>query len=144
MHVSPDQKMLYVVSNDNGALDLQRLGEQEKSAKGRMALLAYNLEPDGRASFSRILVDYAPEDGPDGLVMDTDGNLWVAVRNTKRPGIYAYTPDGQEKAYIPTPIPTNVGFGRGDQSNILYITAANNLYRIKVGKKGYQLPRAGQ
>ena len=142
--VSPDQKMLYVVSNDNGSLDLQRLGEQEKSAKGRMALLAYNLEPDGRASFSRILVDYAPEDGPDGLVMDTDGNLWVAVRNTKRPGIYAYTPDGQEKAYIPTPIPTNVGFGRGDQSNILYITAANNLYRIKVGKKGYQLPRAGQ
>lgn len=144
MAVSPDQKMLYVVSNDNGALDFQRLREQEKSAKGRMALLAYNLEPDGRASFSRALVDYAPEDGPDGLVMDTDGNLWVAVRNTKRPGIYAYTPEGQEKAYIPTPVPTNVGFGRGEQSNILYITAANNLYRIKVGKKGYHLPRPGQ
>jgi gluconolactonase len=142
--VSPDQKLLYVVSNDNGALDFQRLRENEKSVKGRMALLAYNLEPDGKASFSRVLVDYAPEDGPDGLVMDTDGNLWVAVRNTKRPGIYAYTADGQEKAYIPTPIPTNVGFGRGEQSNVLYITAANNLYQIKVGKKGYHLPRAGQ
>ena len=45
-----------------------------------------------------------------------------------------------EKAYIPTPVPTNVGFGRGENSNILYITAANNLYRIKVGKTGYHLP----
>jgi gluconolactonase len=142
--VSPDQKMLYVVSNDNGALDFQRLHKNEKTTKGRMALLAYTLEPDGSASFSRMLVDYAPEDGPDGMVMDTEGNLWVAVRNEKRPGIYAYTPDGKEKAYIPTPIPTNVGFGRGEQSNILYITAANNLYQIKVGKKGYQLSRAGQ
>jgi gluconolactonase len=138
--VSPDQKSLYVVSNDNGALDLFRLGEGMKSHKGQMALLAYNLEPDGSATFSRVLVDYAPEDGPDGLVMDTEGNLWVAVRDTTRPGIRAYTPDGEEKAYIPTPVPTNVGFGRGDNSHILYITAANNLYRIQVGKQGYHLP----
>ena len=37
-------------------------------------------------------------------------------------------------------MPTNVGFGRGENSNILYITAANNLYRITVGKTGYHLP----
>ena len=52
----------------------------------------------------------------------------------------AYTPEGKEKAYIPTPVPTNVGFGRGDNSNMLYITAANNLYQIKVEKRGYHLP----
>lgn len=137
--VSPDQTKLYVVSNDNGALDFTRLGEGMGTHKGRMALLAYNLEPDGRASFGKVLADYAPEDGPDGLVMDTEGNLWVAVRDTKRPGIYAYTPDGEEKAYIPTEIPTNVGFGRGENSNILYITAGNDLLQIKVGKKGYHL-----
>ncbi len=137
--VSPDQTKLYVVSNDNGALDFTRLGEGMGTHKGRMALLAYNLEPNGSASFSKVLVDYLPEDGPDGLVMDTEGNLWVAVRDTKRPGIYAYTPDGEEKAYIPTEIPTNVGFGRGDNSNILYITAGNDLLQIQVGKKGYHL-----
>jgi gluconolactonase len=86
------------------------------------------------------LVNYAPQDGPDGLVVDADGNVWVAVRDATRPGIYAYTPEGEEKAYIPTPVPTNVGFGRGDHSNILYITASNHLYRIKVGKRGYHLP----
>ncbi len=138
--ISPDQKTLYVVSNDNGALDFTRLGEGEGSYKGRMALLAYDVSPDGSAKFRKELVNYLPEDGPDGLVMDTEGNLWVAARDASRPGIYAYTPDGEEKAYIPTPIPTNVGFGRGNKSNILYITAANNLYQIKVGKMGYHLP----
>jgi len=138
--VSPDQKTLYVVSNDNGALDLFRLDEGEGSVKGRMALMAYDLAEDGSATFRKMLVDYAPEDGPDGLVMDTEGNLWVACRDLTRTGIYAYDPDGVEKAYIPTPVPTNVGFGRGENSNILYITAANNLYRIKVGKTGYHLP----
>jgi gluconolactonase len=65
----------------------------------------------------------------------------AAVRDTTRPGIRAYTPDGEEKAYIPTPVPTDVGFGRGDDSQTLYMTAANHLYRIKVGKEGYQLPQ---
>jgi gluconolactonase len=108
-----------------------------------MALLAYDLLVDGTAKFRNVLVDYYPEDGPDGLVVDTEGNLWVAVRDASRPGIYAYTSDGVEKAYIPTPLPTNVGFGRGEEANVLYITAGRGLYRIKVGKRGYQLPGRG-
>lgn len=72
--------------------------------------------------------------------MDTEGNLWVAVQDKTRPGIYVYSPDGQEKTYLPTPRPTNVGFGRGMNANVLYITAANNLYRITVSKRGYHLP----
>ncbi len=139
--ISSDQKTLYLASHNNGALDLQRLGEGESTHKGRMALLAYDLLADGTAKFRSVLVDYYPEDGADGLVVDIEGNLWVAVRDASRPGIYAYNPDGVEKAYIPTPLPTNVGFGRGEEANILYITAGRGLYRIKVGKRGYQLPR---
>jgi gluconolactonase len=37
-------------------------------------------------------------------------------------------------------IPTNVGFARGAESKILYITAGKSLYRIKLNKDGYQLP----
>ena len=136
--ISPDERTLYVVSNDNGQLDLIRNGASP-STKGVMALLAYDLDAEGRASNRRVLVDYYPEDGPDGLVVDTEGNLWVAVRNQKRPGIYAYTPKGEEKAYIPTTIPTNVHFGRGEDANLLWITADNSLYRIRVGKKGHHL-----
>lgn len=136
--VSPDEKTLYVVSNDNGQLDLIRNGASP-FVKGRMALLKYDLDAAGNASNRTVLQNYFPEDGPDGLVVDSEGNLWVAVRNAKRPGIYAYTPDGTEKGYIPTTIPTNVHFGRGADSNLLYITADSSLYQMRVGKTGHHL-----
>ena len=137
--ICPDEAHIFVASNDNGAVDFQRLGEGEGTTKGAMSLLRYDLAEDGSASNRTVLVDYLPEDGPDGLICDSEGNLWVAVRDATRPGIYAYTPDGEEKGYIPTTIPTNVHFGRGENSDYLYITADNSLYGMRVGKKGHHL-----
>lgn len=138
--VSPDQQTLYVVSNDNGSTGIGRVGTEVPLRKGQMALLAYDLHQDGSATFREVLVDYAPQDGPDGLVVDENGNLYVAVRDLTRPGIVVYTPEGKELAYIPTEVPTNVGFGRGAARNILYITAGKSLYRIRLNAKGYHLP----
>ena len=139
--VSPDQKTLYVVSNDNGSTDMFRFSEGVPFRKGRMALLAYDLNPDGTAKFRKTLVNYFPQDGPDGLVVDVEGNLYVAVRDKTRPGIYVYSPEGKELAYLRTPdLPTNVGFGRGEEKKILYITAGGNLHRIKTYNTGYHLP----
>jgi gluconolactonase len=138
--VSPDQKTIYVVSNDNGTTGLDRIPKDTPVLKGRMALLAYDLSPKGTAKFRKVLVDYAPQDGPDGLVCDAEGNIYVAVRDETRPGIYVYSSSGKELAYIKTEIPTNVGFGRGPEGKTLYITAGKSLYRIRVNKEGYQLP----
>jgi gluconolactonase len=138
--VSPDQKSFYVVSNDNGSFGIGRIPKDTPLHKGQMALLAYDLASDGTAKFRKVLVDYAPQDGPDGLVCDVEGNLYVAVRDETRPGIYVYNPDGKELAYIKTELPTNVGFGRGADANLLYITAGHSLYRIRLSKEGYQLP----
>jgi gluconolactonase len=147
--VSPDQKSIYVVSNDNGATSIERLatggaanpsGVDVPLRKGHMLLMAYDLAADGSAKFRKTLVDYAPFDGPDGLVCDKDGNLYVAVRAENRPGICVYSPEGKELAYLKTEIPTNVGFGRGAESKTLYITAGSSLYRVKTNREGYQLP----
>lgn len=139
--LSPDQRTLYVVSNDNGSTGLDRIPETEPMHRGRMALLAYDLAPDGSAKFRRQLVNYAPEDGPDGLTVDVEGNIYAAVRAASRPGIVVYSPEGKERAYIPTAnLPTNVGWGRGADSNLLYITEGGNVHRIRVNKNGYQLP----
>src|SRR5262245_53691461 len=138
--VSPDQKSFYLVTNDNGSFGIGRIPKDTPLHKGQMALLAYDLASDGTAKFRKVLVDYAPQDGPDGLVCDVEGNLYVAVRDETRPGIYVYNPDGKELAYIKTELPTNVGFGRGGDANLLYITAGHSLYRIRVSKAGYQLP----
>ena len=137
--VSPDQKTLYVISHDNGAMGT--LPDEMTSHKGRMALLAYDLSSEGTATFRKVLVDYAPEDGPDGMVVDAEGNLWVAVRDETQQGVHVYTPEGEGLAYVKTPDkPTNVAFGRGKTSKTLYITAENCLYSIQTMKEGYHLP----
>lgn len=146
--VSPDQKTLYVVSNDDGLTDGLRMGADPKKQRGRMALLAYDLHADGSASFREVLVDYAPNDGPDGLVADVEGNIYVAERDKTRPGFAVYSPDGTELAFIPTPtLPTNAAFGHGKNSKTLYVTygggAEGNpgvLARIQMQKDGYHLP----
>jgi gluconolactonase len=140
--VSPDQKTLYVVSNDNGWFGFQQLEKGETTHQGAHILWAYDLNPDGTATNRREVVNYAPYSGPDGVVSDVEGNLYMACRAENRPGIGVYSPDGKELAFIPTgeELPTNVGFGRGKDSKILYVTSGKSLYRIKMGKDGYQLP----
>ena len=133
--ISPDQKTLYVVTNDDGLLGFDQMPKGTPARKGRMELNAYSLHPDGTATFRALLVNYAPEDGPDGLVCDAAGNIFAALRNEKRFGVGVYSPTGKELAYLPTPErPTNVGFGRGTEANTLYITAGGSLYRIKTVK----------
>jgi gluconolactonase len=140
--VSPDQQTLYVVSNDDGLFDFQRLKEGQTTTKGPHLLQAYDLAADGSASNRRVLVDYAPYSGPDGMIADVEGNLYVALRAENRPGIGVFSPAGEELAFISTgeELPTNVGFGRGEERNVLYVTSGKSLYKIQMVKDGYQLP----
>ncbi len=138
--VSPDQKTLYVISHDNGAMG--SFPDDVPLRNGNMALLAYDLSPEGTATFRNTVVDYAPYDGPDGMVVDAEGNLYVAVRDENQQGVHVYTPEGEKLAYVKTPDkPTNVAFGRGKTSKTLYITAENCLYSIQTLKEGYHLPQ---
>ncbi len=147
--VSPDQSTLYVVSNDNGWLGFMQLDETDQSPTvSRHLLQAYDLNADGTVSNRRVVIDYSelypgqPCSGPDGIIADTDGNLYMAERCEHRPGIAVRDPNGKELAFISTgtEMPTNVGFGRGDESNVLYVTSGNSLYKIQMVKDGYQLP----
>lgn len=144
--ISPDQKTMYIVSNDNGWFEFQNLKKGESPLQNAHLLQAFDVDADGNLSNRRVIIDYGkldkPCSGPDGMIADQDGNLWVASRCEYRPGIQVLSPQGKELAFIPTgtELPTNVGFGRGADANLLYVTSGKNLYRIRVGKKGYQLP----
>jgi gluconolactonase len=124
VELSPDQNTLYVS-------DFSNRGEGD-------ALLAYHLQVDGSVVLREVLIAYT-ERGADGMAVDTEGNLWAAVLDTSRPGVYAYTPEGEEKAYIPLNSPFGTAFGRDSQRHVLYIAASNSLYRIVVNKEGYHL-----
>ncbi len=140
--ISPDQTRLYVVSNDNGALDFTRLGDNEATQRGPMVIWVYDLAEDGTTGNRREFVNFAPFDSAGGLAADTEGNVYAAVRRADAPGIYVYNLEGKELAYIPTGdiLPSNLAFGRGEDANLLYLTAGNALYHVRMEKEGYQLP----
>jgi gluconolactonase len=133
--VSPDQKTLYVASVDDGALGT--LPQGMRAFPGRQALLAYDLS-DGDVAFRETLIDFSPQYGPDGMAIDVEGNLYLA--RPGQPGIYVYTPKGNQLGHIPTPRPaTNAAFGCGETNKTLFITSGKSLYSIELNKEGYNL-----
>ncbi|MEO8037309.1 MAG: SMP-30/gluconolactonase/LRE family protein [Betaproteobacteria bacterium] len=144
--ISPDQKTMYIVSNDNGWFEFQNLKKGETTVQNAHLLQAYDVDAEGNLSNRRVVIDYGkldkPCSGPDGILADATGNIWLASRCEHRPGIQVITPEGKELAYISTgtELPTNLGFGRGADSNLLYLTSGKSVYKIRVGVKGYQLP----
>lgn len=121
--ISPDQATLYVGSNMFDAL-------------GGKAILAYDLSPEGNVGFRAVLVRYPASQLPNGMAVDVNGNLYVAIFSG-RVGVAVYDPEGTEIGFIPAPGPaTNVEFGRGVDDHVLYVTAATGLYRLHVNRRG--------
>ena len=132
--LSPDQKTLYVAETDNGTAEADR----EEGRRGKMRLLALPVADDGSLGKPKVVVDFGDQTGVDGMTVDTQGRLYAAVRSDKRHGIYVFSPQGKELAYIKTPsLPTNCCFGRGAESKRLYVTAGGGLYRIRTTATGY-------
>jgi gluconolactonase len=147
---SPDQKTLYVADHNNGTFRIDPTAPPPK--KGAMKLHAFPLGPDGLVTGpGKVLIDFGEEDGIDGMTVDVKGNLYLAVRSLKRPGVWVVDPSGKELAYIPTGpsqpgskeprgIPANCVFGSGDESNMLYVTVDKILYRIRCKIDGFHIP----
>lgn len=73
----------------------------------------------------RVLVDLSQEEvEPDGLAIDSEGNLWSALWNGWC--IACFSPTGEELQRIKLPVqrPTSVAFGGADLTE-LYITSAS-------------------
>jgi gluconolactonase len=130
VEVSPDGSTLYVAETDNGSAGMP--GEKT-GLKGRMQLLAIEVLKDGNLGAHRILVDFGTENGIDGMAVDDKGRIFAAVRSEKRFGIAVYDSTGKELDFLKTPsLPTNCGFGAGNDARTLYITAGEGLYRTRV------------
>ena len=134
--LSPDGKTLYVAETNNGTTG--GVNDKNNPIIGRMTINAFPILSDGSLGKKKVLIDFGNQTGIDGMTVDTMGNIYAAVRSENRFGIVAYTPSGKELAYIPTKsLPTNCCFGKGENSNILYITAGGGLYQIKMNVSGY-------
>ncbi|MBL9117184.1 MAG: SMP-30/gluconolactonase/LRE family protein [Verrucomicrobiaceae bacterium] len=134
--LSPDGSQLYVGVNDNGSEGVDSLldaqGKPPALRRGFMGILAYELMDGEVRSAARVLVDYGQQNGPDGMVCDASGNLVVTARAEDAPGLRVYEASSGKEVdrLVMEHAPTNVSFGKGDDSRNLYVTAGNGLYRI--------------
>jgi gluconolactonase len=118
---SPDEKTLYVANSD----DSYRMWNR------------YDVLPDGSVKNGSVFADVSasPDPGlPDGLKIDTRGNMWT----TGPGGVLVFTPEGRHLGTIKLPEqPANCAWG--DDGSTLYITAETGLYRIKTSVTGQKM-----
>jgi gluconolactonase len=120
--ISPDMKTLYLADNH--------------PSKNRY-LLAYPLNDDGTVGKKKVLHDFAPDRGIDGMAIDIKGNVYATAGKGKTAGVTIFSPDGKKLDFIPTPEdPSNCVFG-GEDRRMLYITAGRSLYRIHLTIDGF-------
>ena len=159
--LSPDGTTLYVADTNNGS---DGMPGTEPGNRGPMRIYAFPLDDSGSVSGERRLFhDFGPKFGCDGMTVDENGNLYLTVREPSRPGVLVLDPDGSEIAFLPTSpgveseespltdkevqglerppatpsgLPSNVEFGLGDDSNVLYVTVDQSLYRIRLEARG--------
>jgi gluconolactonase len=146
IEVSPDGKRLYVSASNTPRLAPNPNGP----AKDRFGItmggvVVYDLDAEGNIANGRVF--YRRDDLlTDGMAMDSDGNLYVAMHNANprdpKGDIVALDPSGAVLAQLPPPaavLPTNLGFGRGVDAGMLYMTTAMpwRLYRINTVRRGH-------
>jgi len=139
--VSPDQKTLYVANcnlpgNGNSAF----LPDDYKGVRpsGSGCVFAYNLLPDGSLQLKGKVIDFASETCPDGMKIDKEGNLYIALGD--RVGIFS--PDGKQIFEIKVPRATNLCFGTGKYNRTLFIVGDRSIYTIETTKEGYNVIEA--
>lgn len=137
--ISPDEKTLYLVDS------CPIIGGNRKIWK-------FDLSPAGDVSNQRVVIDFSPGRGGDGMAVAQNGDLYIAAgiarprgpheSTSVPPGIWIVTPDGEVKGRIPIPEDalTNVTFG-GEDLQTLFITAGKTLFSIRVSTPGFVVHR---
>lgn len=98
---------------------------------------AYDVQPNGSVKSKRTFaqlrdIPEGKESGADGMALDRDGRLYV----TTVIGIQVFEAGGRYLGTIKVPRqPANAGFG-GPDKRMLYITAREGLYRLKMLAQG--------
>jgi sugar lactone lactonase YvrE len=121
---SPDAQRMYYV--DSGA--------------GTVSVLAYNVET-GEATHRRPLITLDPGQGiPDGLCVDRDGHLWVAIWGAGE--VRRYSPEGIQVAVVEVAAnqPTCCALGGPDGRSLFITTAQIDLSGEDLAKQ----PQAGR
>jgi gluconolactonase len=104
---SPDGKLLYHVDS------------------APRHILVHDVDRDGSVSRRRVFAALDPGFTPDGLAVDDDGGVWVAVVNGGC--VQRFTPEGvlDARVDVPATFVTSLCFGGADRRDLYIVTADN-------------------
>jgi gluconolactonase len=136
--ISPDQKTIYVAnSNFPGNSNTAMVPDDYQGPRptGSGSIIVYDLLPDGSLRLKSTLIDFGPGIGADGMTIDKQGNLYLALGD--KVGIFS--PDGKRLAEIKAPQVTNLCFGTGKFNKTLFIAGGKSIYMIETTQEGYNV-----
>lgn len=120
--LTPDNRHLYV--SDRGTQKLHR----------------YRLEGDGNLTGRKIIYDFSPDRGIDGMCLDAAGNIFGAAGKDRTTGLFVISPQGKLLLHRAMPeFSTNATFG-GKDGKDLYLTASSSVYKMRALQKGVVWP----
>jgi gluconolactonase len=137
--LSPDERTLYVIDS------CPVIG-------GNRKVWAFSLDRNKQAGDQRLVFDFAPGRGGDGMAVAQSGRLYIAagVRRPRGPqetgdvppGIYVIDPSGRLESRIPVgeDLISNVTFG-GPDLLTLYITVGRTLLTMPCDEPGWVVHR---
>jgi gluconolactonase len=100
----------------------------------------FDLTADGGLTNGRVFVDVSRGEvtgRPDGMKLDTRGNLYVTANTAE--GVWVYAPDGSLLGTIGVPEPpANLAWG-GPENSTLFVTAKTSVYRLQMKVSGQPL-----
>lgn len=129
---SPDDSVMYYIDTPTQLLEAFDFDAVEGTISGR-----------------RTVAEIDPADGhPDGLTVDADGCIWVALWEGS--AVRKYTPAGELAGIVDVPAarPTSCAFG-GPELDVLYITTARKslgrfrrsngggVFAVRTGSRGF-------
>jgi sugar lactone lactonase YvrE len=96
---------------------------------GRRLIYRHDYEPDtGEASNREVLIDLSGSlAAPDGLAVDADGNLWVAMLDGWCIDVFDGNGKNIHRETLPVQRPTSIAFGGVDLSQLYVTTASEGL-----------------
>jgi gluconolactonase len=116
---SPDGKILYVANSESPS-----------------AYYRYDVKPDGTLGTRQLFADLSKQTGdgvPDGLKVDSRGNVWASGQG----GFRIYSPQGEVLGQIVLPeVAANLAWG-GAEGTTAYFTASTSIYRLTLRIPGH-------
>jgi len=120
INLSADEKILYI-------------GECNKNR-----ILKCDLTEDGLLAGSYVMTQFTGGNGPDGMSLDVEGNIYQAHFDSA--GVYVVSPMGKVLDFISVPEGTGTTYAifGGPENKTIYITESwkNIIYKVKVAYPG--------